>query len=203
MVEGRVSWRESKFVVVDIEGNGHRPPSVVELAIVDVVDGQIHGQPRSWLVRPPEPVTWQAKKVHGISNDDLKSAPSFDDVSSQIQGGLSDHVLVAHNAIVEQTVLRAHLPSWRPSGVVDTLRLARVERPELESHSLTKLVDSLALHEQLKDVGQGPHRAEYDAMAAAHLFLLLMEGYAGGNASLDRLYAVAGVPWKGKQQELF
>ncbi len=52
-------WTSARLVVADVEGNGHRPPSLVEAAVVPIVAGRI-GEPASWLVRPPEAITWQA-----------------------------------------------------------------------------------------------------------------------------------------------
>lgn len=50
-----------------LEGNGAGPPDRVEPAIVPIVSGQI-GTPRSWLVRPPSPISWQARRMHDIAN---------------------------------------------------------------------------------------------------------------------------------------
>ena len=61
-------WSSARLVVADVEGNGRRPPSLVEVALVPIVAGRI-GEPASWLVRPPEPITWQATRVHGITNE--------------------------------------------------------------------------------------------------------------------------------------
>src|SRR5438477_225358 len=70
-------WTSSRIVVADVEGNGRRPPSLVEAALVPIVDGRI-GEPATWLVRPAEPITWQATRVHGISNQEVADLPDAD-----------------------------------------------------------------------------------------------------------------------------
>src|SRR5262245_54843722 len=60
-------WTELSYVVVDVEGNGHQPPDLVELAAVPIVSGLI-GEPVSWLVRPDQALTPMAQRIHGISN---------------------------------------------------------------------------------------------------------------------------------------
>jgi exodeoxyribonuclease X len=67
-------WSARRYVVVDVEGNGQQPPDLVELGTVTVVDGII-GEPRAWLFRPEAPITVIARRVHGISNQDVAQAP--------------------------------------------------------------------------------------------------------------------------------
>ena len=51
-----VPWTSARLVVADVEGNGRRPPRLVETAVVPIVAGSI-GEPVTWLIRPPEPIT--------------------------------------------------------------------------------------------------------------------------------------------------
>jgi len=48
------------------------------------IDGRI-GEPASWLVRPPAAITWQATKVHGITNQEVTDLPGFDAVAADIR----------------------------------------------------------------------------------------------------------------------
>lgn len=50
------TWHGGDYMVVDVEGNGGRPPDLVELAIVPVRQGLV-GRPACWLVRPDQPIT--------------------------------------------------------------------------------------------------------------------------------------------------
>ncbi|AZE55207.1 hypothetical protein C4K03_3052 [Pseudomonas synxantha] len=67
MTETEFQWPSEPIVIVDVEGNGHTPPDLVELAIAGfpVIEG---AEPSSLLIKPPIPITWQAKRVHGIGN---------------------------------------------------------------------------------------------------------------------------------------
>lgn len=64
-------WTSLNYAVIDVEGNGQQPPDLVELAAVPIVGGVI-GEPRTWLVKPDQPITGFAKRIHGISNDDVR-----------------------------------------------------------------------------------------------------------------------------------
>ncbi|GAA1313684.1 hypothetical protein GCM10009634_82950 [Saccharothrix xinjiangensis] len=161
-------------MVVDVEGNGGQPPRIVEIAVLPV-DGPVTGQElRTWLVRPAEPITGHARRVHGIDNRDVDGKPPWPQVAGEVAPLLKGRTLLAHNAATEYRVLGAHLPKWRPPMVLDTLRLARHLWPGLPGYSLGELV----AHARL-DVGgtteQRPHRAGYDAWCTWLLLLALLD----------------------------
>jgi DNA polymerase III epsilon subunit-like protein len=85
---------------------------------------------------------------------------------------LDADVLVAHNAHVDVGVLRRHLGEWECPEVLDTLKLAKRLRPNRESYKLGALVEAFSLAEGLPD-DLKPHRATYDVLVAARLFVRL------------------------------
>ena len=118
------SWTAFDYTVVDVEGNGQRPPDLVEISIVAIKDGLI-GKAKNWLVRPPRPITPMARRFHRITDDQLADAPTVADIEEQLRHALSDNVFVAHNASVDLGVLGRELPGFEPTQVLDTLKLAR------------------------------------------------------------------------------
>jgi exodeoxyribonuclease X len=164
-------WTSFNFVVVDVEGNGQQPPDLVELAAVPVVGGVI-GEPMSWLVRPESPIKHFATRIHGLTNKDVADCPSFEAVKVDVLTALSFPALVAHYAHIDLDVLQRKLTGWEPPEVFDTLKLARRLVPGQDSYRLGNLVETFKLAEELpKDLA--PHRATYDALVAARLFVLL------------------------------
>lgn len=82
----------------------------------------------------------------------------------------------AHNASVDYRILTRHLPGWEPTGVIDTLRLARATYKAAPKHNLDALIQHAGL-----DLSQAPahrHRAAFDAYATALLLLHLAQQYA-------------------------
>ncbi len=165
-------WTSLKYVVVDVEGNGQRPPDLVELAAIPIAEGKI-GTPQSWLVRPEEPITDFVRRIHGISNEDVAEAPVFADIQDEVLAALDGAVLVGHNAHVDVGVLQRKLGEWECPEVFDTLKLSRRLRPELKSYKLGSLVDTFCLDVDLPPA-LTPHRATYDALVAARLFIKLI-----------------------------
>jgi DNA polymerase III epsilon subunit-like protein len=164
-------WTAHRYAVVDVEGNGHQPPDLVELAIVPIEDGRI-GDPAAWLVQQHQPITPIARRIHGITNAMVADAPRFSDVEAAVRAHLDGVVLIAHNAGVDLGVLRRKMPDLAPTAVLDTLRLARRLLPDQPSHRLGALAEALHLVDGLPP-GLVPHRASYDALVAARLFVYL------------------------------
>jgi DNA polymerase III epsilon subunit-like protein len=174
-MEGHTSmtdWTSINYVVVDVEGNGQQPPDLVELAAVPVVAGVI-GEPRSWLVRPDTPITPFARRIHGITNEQVAEAPLFADIRGDVLRALDAAALVGHNAHVDVAVLERKLGGdWQRPEVFDTLKLARRLLPDADGYKLGALVKAFKLAEGLPE-DLTPHRATYDVLVTARLFVRL------------------------------
>jgi exodeoxyribonuclease X len=178
-------WTNLHYVVVDVEGNGQQPPDVVEVAAVSIVDGVI-GEPVSWVVKPDRPITPIARRIHGLANHHVARAPLFAAVEAEVRQALDVDVLVAHNAHVDVGVLRRQLGEWRCPQVLDTLKLAKRLRPEQRSYKLCALVQAFRLAEGLpRDLV--PHRATYDVLVAARLFVRLATRDNATSMSIEEL----------------
>ena len=178
-------WRALRYVVVDVEGNGQQPPDLVELGTVTIIDG-IVGEPGAWLFRPGTPITAMARRVHGISNQDVAPAPAFADLADGVRARLDGSVLVAHNAGVDLGVLKRKLPGFAPADVLDTLKLSRRLLPGQPSYRLGSLVAALNLGSKIPP-GLRPHRAAYDVLVTARLFVHLASRIDDEAASFEVL----------------
>jgi DNA polymerase III epsilon subunit-like protein len=164
-------WTSLNYVVVDVEGNGAQPPDLVELATVPIIGGVI-GEASSWLVRTDTPITHFARKIHGIINDAVADAPVFDDIKTDVVHALNAGGLIAHNAHVDVGVLQRKLGDWECPEIFDTLKISRRLLPAADSYKLGALVEAFNLAKGLPE-GLTPHRATYDALVTARLFVRL------------------------------
>lgn len=175
-------WTDLTYAVVDVEGNGQQPPDPVELAVVPIVGGAV-GEPVSWLLRPAAPIRYFATRIHGLTNEDVADAPEFAGIEAEVLHALEGATLVAHNAHVDLDILKRRLgDGWRCPEVFDTLKLARRLAPGQDSYRLGALVRHFELADNLPE-GLTPHRATYDALVTARLFVHL----AARTRSLDEL----------------
>lgn len=178
-------WTNLAYAVVDVEGNGQQPPDLVELAVVPITDGGIE-EPVSWLVKPERPIKYFATRIHGITTADVADAPSFESIAGEVRASLDVSALIAHNAHVDIGVLQRELPGWQPPEVFDTLKLARRLLPDQPGYKLGMLVRALNLAEGLPG-GLAPHRATYDALVTARLFIRLATVAEGHPLTLEVL----------------
>ena len=178
---------------LDVEGDGNRPPSVVELALIPITGWGELGRNMHWLFRPPQPISEFASRLHGITDADVAEAPSFDDVADDLSDLLEDAVLLGHNVKVDLASLGRRMDRLRPSRVIDTLRLAKRIAPGLPSYSLHRLGDHFALTDKVAQETSGrPHTAIYDAILAARLLFQLLED--GSRADIETLLRGATLP---------
>lgn len=84
------------------------------------------------------PVHWTARKVHGITDEDIAGAPSLYDVWPEIRERLRGSWIVAHGSGTEKRFLKA-FPGHGFGPWIDTLQLYRQVMPGAASHSLSYL----------------------------------------------------------------
>jgi exodeoxyribonuclease X len=164
-------WTSLHYAVVDVEGNGHQPPELVEVAVVPIAGG-IAGAPLTWLIKPEHQIRYFATRIHGLTDQDVAGAPAFAAVEPEIRKALDADAVIAHNAHVDVGALQRQLGEWQCPEVFDTLKLARRLMPGQMSYKLGALAEAFSLADGLP-AGLSPHRATYDALVTARLFLHL------------------------------
>lgn len=169
-----------RIAAIDVETTGLDPANdrVVEIAIVlDESHGVVarHG----WLVDPERPIPSGASRVHGITDRDVRGAPSFRALAPTILRLLRGAGPLAYNApfdrgflhaeLARAGVARSRLPEKvvEPTAWLDPLRLARARLPQLPSRRLHEVAAVLGLP------ARRAHRALGDAETALAVFLRL------------------------------
>jgi len=97
------------FAVIDLETTGLSPrrDRIVELAVV-VVRG--NEEPRLVLDTLLNPGTQMGQtEVHGLSQEDVSTAPWFVDIADDLVAALANRVLVSHNVYFDVGFIRAEL----------------------------------------------------------------------------------------------
>jgi DNA polymerase III epsilon subunit-like protein len=77
-------------------------PYIVEICIL----GQDDCEPFHSLVKPPIPIPVEVSRIHGITDADVKDAPTFKQISEVISRLLIGRTVKAYNASFDQNVLR-------------------------------------------------------------------------------------------------
>ena len=149
--------------VIDTETCGLQG-GVVEVASVDIVDGQIVN-PMSDLVRPDRPISYQAMAIHKITEAMVADKPWIEDIIPRYHGS---PYYVAHNASFDQRMLPEMSGEW-----ICTVKLARRLWPGIK-------YSNMGLYKSLKLQVETPaelhhHRALFDCYITAALLIRIME----------------------------
>lgn len=161
------------FAAIDFESAGTAPgrtdhPIQVGISQWSLAQGWIE----DWdsYIACEADITWAAQKIHGITREDLNSAPKYALLWPDIEKRLRNKVVIAHNVGTEQRFL-SRFPGHQLAPWVDTLKICRKAYPEARSHSLGDLCDWLGLTDELskKFPDQQWHDALFDAAASLAL----------------------------------
>jgi DNA polymerase III subunit epsilon len=180
-----------EFTAIDFESAGTRPggtdhPIQVGVAVMSGLNIRVDAGFVSYI-SSSEPVTWKARRVHGISDEDLAGAPGMHELWPRLRDLLANRWVVAHGAATEKRFLRAY-PFHGFGPWVDTLKLARALDPGQASHALGELVEGYGLLDEMRDMVPGFrwHDAHSDALASLVLlrFLILTHDLVGMEASV-------------------
>lgn len=193
-------WTDAPMVALDLEGTGaqdHEDERILEIAVVPIAAG-LPSLPDAYttLVNPGRRIQLHPWISPGLTNVTLAGAPALADVEPELARRLDGRMIIGHNVRVDWRLLHRCCPTIRPSGLIDTLRLARHLYPDDKRKSLTALLERHALTEQVtRSVpGSRPHRALWDTLGAALLLCTLTDQMATGRTlSLLELQRVAGM----------
>jgi DNA polymerase-3 subunit epsilon len=178
--EATAAWSELPIALLDVETTGRDPvrDRIVEIGIVVGRAGEVE-RVRGWLVNPGIPIPAEVSAVHGITDADVASAPSFAELASEVLAALEGVLPAAYNAGFDRGFLLAEfdraqaLPSAPPPALrrgvewLDPLVLAR---------ELYKNESSRALGDMARILGvelERAHRATDDALAALRVLWAL------------------------------
>ena len=157
---------KKRFVAIDFETANNNSNSACSIGLAIIEDLKIV-ETKHWLIRPPELYFHPFNiSIHGITEDDVRNKPSFNELWPEIRGYIDNNLIIAHNASFDLGVLRHVLSTYNidypESHYSCTLRISKKVWKGLLSHSLESLTDYLSIEFQ-------HHDAEEDARACAEI----------------------------------
>lgn len=170
---------EAKPVILDTETTGLRSDAeICEISIIDW-DGSVLFDS---LVRPINGIPEEVTAIHGITEEDVKDAPTFAEIKDQVQEILSTRKVIIYNQSYDTRILRQAAQhsgvDWEELKDVDCLMMLYSRfsgeinaRGSLKWH---KLVDAA---EHFNIITEGAHRAKADCI----MTLGVLQGVANSN----------------------
>src|SRR4051794_30819283 len=160
-----------RHVVVDIE-TAQSYDHVIEIAAVEIIGDVLTQRRFVRRVKPRSPMNPFCYSVHGISLEELRNQPYFEQVVPELIDFIGGDIIVAHNSACEYNTLkrefeRASRIAYPRERFTCTMALAR-------RFGLPGKLRSACSHAGIRiDHLRDQHDALNDALLAAHLFIKL------------------------------
>lgn len=163
------------YVVLDVETTGFDPRNnrIIEIGMIKVTDGK-ETDTFSSFINPGSPIPPHITTLTGITDDDVSSAPFFDEIANEIVSFMGEAIIVGHNVQFDIGFMQSefiHCSIRKDFEYLDTLALARKAFPNLKSHKLSNLIAHLGFKENQS------HRALDDARWTFKVLSSLREFY--------------------------
>ncbi len=177
-------------IVLDVETTGldYTKERMVEFAAIRLENGKIKERFET-LINPQQHIRKSSMAIHGITEEDVKDAPTEAEVMPAILEFIGDNPIVAHNAIFDYSFINE--ASIRTTGKpitnirIDSQMMFKEVYPELESCGLESLMNKFNVEFSTR------HRAMADteglALAYPELKKLYEKKYAWQIQQLDNI----------------
>ena len=183
--------REAKFASIDLETTGLNveKDEIVAIGIVPIQGLTILASQSFYSLIRSKKSTLKAMKIHGISDEELRKAPSFEEISERVREMLKNSILVGFCVEVDYSFLKKALKNFE-AKTIDVLRLDRVIGKFLgEKYVESPSLDALAKKYGIKTAYR--HNALADAFITAQIFQFqLIRLLKAGANTVEKLLAI-------------
>ncbi|MCA9401020.1 MAG: 3'-5' exonuclease [Candidatus Omnitrophica bacterium] len=185
-----MTFNNMEFVVFDVETTGLYPTKgdrIIELAAVKVKENKIVDT-FDTFINPQREIPEESQKIHNITPDMLKEAPTHDEVLPNLVDFISGACLVAHNIKFDLDFVSHELSLMgrklrQETPAVDTLKMSKKLCPYFRSHRLTYIAQSFGIR------NDGAHRALNDVHMTIQIFYRLIDmAYDQGYHSYEQYF---------------
>lgn len=165
------------FVVLDFETTGLSPKAdrILEIGAIKVVDGKVKERYATYI-DPQMTIPARIIQLTGITQEMVQGAPYREEAVSKLVEFCQDLPLLGHNIMFDYSFVKhdaVNLGMVFEKEALDTLKIARLALPELESRSLEFLCSHYGI------CRENAHRAPDDAQETLELYWILEKQFKG------------------------
>ena len=171
-----------RLIVLDTETTGLDVDSghkIIEIGCIEIIDRNKTDNSFHKYINPQRLIDAKAYEVHGISNEDLKDKPIFDDIIDEFALYIADSPLIIHNAPFDLGFLKSEYIQSNHDDVslensrkiIDTLKIARKASPGKRN-----TLDALCSRYSVDNTDRSLHGALLDAQLLANVYLRMTQG---------------------------
>lgn len=166
-------------IVLDTETTGFDPKTgdrLIEVGCIEIMDLLPTGRTYHTLVNPERLIPPDAIRVHGITDDKVKTAPKFREIVADLMEFVGDAPIIAHNAAFDRAFVNWELGNCGRAEIherqwIDTLSLAKQRFPGMHNS-----LDALCKRFKISLSEREKHGALIDAKLLAAVYLELKGG---------------------------
>jgi len=196
-IKKSIDWGQklasASYVVFDTETTGLRPyrgDEITALGAMQINNKKIIEEPYFYeLVNPGRPITLQAQKITGITNEMVRQKPPIIPVLNRFLDFCGSRILIAHNAPFDLAFLNIKVGQTIGrrivNPVIDTVLLTSALHYGIGDYSLENLATLFGFNLENR------HNALGDARIAANLFLSLLPALE--EKGVNTLHDLAGL----------
>lgn len=179
------------LAIIDVETSGTSAiyDRIIEVGVLKVQNGKVV-RTYSTLVDPERTIPYHIEKLTGITNRDLRSAPTFGQIKDELYDFLNGSIFIAHNARFDYGFIRNEFERHGldfSARCLCTARLSRLLFPEHRRHNLDSIMDRFGLTCLQR------HRA-FDDASVLWDFLSLLKDHVEGEALKKALKTILRAP---------
>lgn len=167
----RLGLIEDEVVILDTETTGLNPSNctLIEIAAIRMAGGEKVDEFHTF-VNPGKRIPHEITELTGITEADVRDAPSPRDAVARFAQFAGTCDLIAHNADFDRSFIMPHAEAGTLLGDwIDTVALSQIVLPRLRSHRLADLARAFGLHAP-------SHRAMDDTVCLGQLWRILLAG---------------------------
>lgn len=179
-------------VFLDTETTGKKKEidRIVEIALVEAIDGMPTGRKFHALVNPERTIPEDATKIHGITDADVADKPTFKEIVSDVIDFIKDAECLAYNIDFDAGFINMEMGKagiaenyWEVTGNnVDVLKIARAVFPG-QRNSLDKVLDRFNIDKSQRE-SEG-HGALLDTELMIQAYVELLKHYDVSKPDLE------------------
>ncbi|WP_125588866.1 helicase C-terminal domain-containing protein [Companilactobacillus jidongensis] len=166
---------KNSYAVVDLEttnANWHDNGRIIQFGCALIEDGEIV-KIYNQKINPQVPIPSRITALTGLSDEDVRDSPTFEEIAPKIFKLLKNKIFIAHNVNFDFTFLNREFKRIGMNELnikaIDTVELSQILFPTISSYKLQDLTGYLSIQHD------NPHSADSDALVTAKLFLIIIK----------------------------
>ncbi len=169
-----------RYIVLDTETTGLDPDDghkIIEIGCVEILNRNVTNNTFHKYINPNREIDIEASKIHGLTYNNLKDKPLFENIYEEFSYYISDSPIIIHNAPFDVGFLKKEYSgiskpiSFFNNEIIDSLKLARKISPG-KKNTLDALCERYAVDNSDRTL----HGALLDAKLLAYVYLKMTIG---------------------------